>query len=98
MPLDLIKKTFENSTQYGAIAKSEHGNLFKHFNSPHPAMNVNRLDNDLLMDKISSSVPAIDSGFTEAYVFITRKSHLIHVDYISPKRNFLQTLQGFITK
>ena len=98
LPADLIKKTFENSTQFGAIAKSEHGNLFKRFNSPHPAMNVNRLDNNLLMDKVSSSVPAIDGRFTDAYVFITRKSHLIHVDYISPKRNFLQTLQGFITK
>ena len=70
LPLDLIKKKFENSTQYGAIAKSQHGNLFKQFNSPHPAMNVNQLDDNFLMDKISSSVPAIDGGFTEAYVFI----------------------------
>ena len=29
LPTNLIKKTFENSTQYGALAKSEHENLFK---------------------------------------------------------------------
>ena len=73
LPTNLIKKTFKNSTQYGALAKSEYGNLFKRFNSPNAAMNVNRLNDDLLMDKVSSSVPAIDRGFTDVYVFITRK-------------------------
>ena len=60
LPTKLIKKTFENSTQYGTLPQSEHGNLFQRFRSPHPAMNVSRLNDDLLMDKIQSNTPAIN--------------------------------------
>ena len=97
LPTKLIKKTFENSTQYGTLPQSEHGNLFQRFRSPHPAMNVSRLNDDLLMDKIQSNTPAINGGFNSAYIFICRKSHLIHPEHITSNRTFLQALQGFIT-
>ena len=97
LPTKLIKKTFDNSTQYGTLPQSEHGNLFQRFRSPHPAMNVPRLNDDLLMDKIHSNTPGINGGFTSAYIFICRKSHLIHPEHITSNRTFLQALQGFIT-
>ena len=40
---DVIKKTFQNSTQYGFMPSSSCGNLFKRWKSPNPAMNVFRL-------------------------------------------------------
>ena len=97
LPTNLIKKTFENSTQYGTLPQSDHGNLFQRFKSPHPAMNVNRLNDDLLMDKIQSNTPALNGGFSHAYIFICRKSHLIHPEHITPTRPFIQALQGFVT-
>jgi hypothetical protein len=48
----LIKHTFKNSTQYGYMPASPDGNLFKRWNSPNPAMNVFRIQDDLLTDKI----------------------------------------------
>ena len=60
-------------------------------------MNVGRLNDDLLMDTIQSKTPAIDGGFTGAYIFIGRKSKIIYPKHITPKRKFIQALQGFVT-
>ena len=98
VPTKLIKHTFKNSTQYGFMPNSPDGNLFKRWHSPNPAMNVFRLQDDLLTDKIHSNTPAIDGGFKEAQVFFGRKSHIIHVETISKTKKFVQCLQNFVNK
>ena len=98
IPTKLIKKTFENSTRYGSLSVSPDGNLFKRFQSPNPAMNVYRLNDDLLTDKIYSNTPSLEGAFTAAQLFIGRKSHIAHVEPISSKKTFLIALQGFVNK
>ena len=98
IPTKLIKRTFMNSTQYGFMPVSPDGNLFKRWKSPNPAMNVFRLQDDLLTDKIHSNTPAIDGGFTEAQVFFGRKSHIIHPESISRTKSFLRCIQNFVRK
>ena len=69
LPIQMIKDTFQNSTQYGFVPSSPDGNLFKRYHSPNPAMNVFRLQDDILTDTIFSDTPAIDGGYTQAQVF-----------------------------
>ena len=98
IPTHMIKKTFQNSTQYGYAPSSPDGNLFKRWHSPNPALNVFRLQDDLLTDKVYSNTPAIEGGFTEAQIFIGRKSHIIHPESISKTKPFLKCLQNFVRK
>ena len=98
IPSNLIKKTFENSTQYGYMPTSPDGNLFKRWKSPNPAMNIFRLQDDLLTDKIHSNTPALEGGFKDAQIFFGRKSHIIHVESISKTKSFLRCIQNFVTK
>ena len=96
MPSKIIKTTFLNSTQYGYLPQSAEGNLFKRYKSPQPGMNIFRLRDDLLMDEIYSSTPAIEGKFTRAMVFFGRKSHIIHVEHMTKTRRLLPCLQNFV--
>jgi hypothetical protein len=98
LPINMIKETFKNSTQYGFQPSSPDGNLFKRWHSPNPAMNVFRLNDDLLTDKVYSDTPAISGGQTEAQIFFGRKCHIIHVEPISKIRKFIHCLQDFVRK
>lgn len=98
IPTKMIEATFRNSTQYGYMPTSPDGNLFKRWHAPNPAVNVFRLNDDLMTDKIYSDKEAIDSGHTEAQIFFGRKSHIIHVEPISEKHPFLKCLQNFVRK
>jgi hypothetical protein len=96
IPSKLIEHTFKNSTQYGYMPASPDGQLFKRWNSPNPAMNVFRLQDDVLTDKVYSNTPAINGGFTEAQIFFGRKCHIIHPEPTSKTKKFLQCLQNFV--
>jgi hypothetical protein len=98
LPTKMIQETFKNSTQYGFQPVSPDGNLFKRWQSPNPAMNIFRLNDDLLTDKIHADTPAIEGGHTEAQVFFGRKCHIIHVEPISKIRKFIHCLQDFVRK
>eukprot|EP00536_Pseudo-nitzschia_multiseries_P011895 jgi/Psemu1/30428/gm1.30428_g len=99
---DRIKATFANSTQYGSLAVSPDGNLFKRFHSPQLAMNVLPFNDDVLSDVVSYDVPAINGGSKLAQIFFGRKSHrdaplrllCDHGSYQSSKRviNYLKML------
>ena len=78
------------------MPSSERGNLFKRWKAPTPAMNVFRLQDDLLTDKISSNTPAIDGAFTDAQVFFGRKSHIIQICPITKSHKFVHCLQDFV--
>jgi hypothetical protein len=98
LPTKMIAATFKNSTQYGFQPASPDGNLFKRWHSPNPAMNVFRMNDDLLTDKVYSDTAAVDSGYVEAQIFFGRKSHIIHVEPLSKIRKFIHCLQDFVRK
>ena len=66
LPVEIIKATFKNSTQYGHMSSSSQGNLFKRYKAPHPGINVFRLNEDCLTDTVYADTPAIDCGHTLA--------------------------------
>ena len=77
---------------------SPNGNLFKRWKAPNPAMNVFRLNDDVLTDDIQSDTPAISGGFSRAQIFFGRNSHIIHVEPLAKKSYFLRTFQNFVRK
>eukprot|EP00532_Pseudo-nitzschia_australis_P001585 CAMPEP_0168196100 /NCGR_PEP_ID=MMETSP0139_2-20121125/20298_1 /TAXON_ID=44445 /ORGANISM="Pseudo-nitzschia australis, Strain 10249 10 AB" /LENGTH=564 /DNA_ID=CAMNT_0008120177 /DNA_START=193 /DNA_END=1883 /DNA_ORIENTATION=+ len=91
LPTHIIQRTFENTTQYGFMPSSPDGNLFKRWKAPNPAMNVFRLNDDVLTDDIQSDTPAISGGFSRAQIFFGRNSHIIHVEPLAKKSYFLRT-------
>lgn len=98
LPTKIIRHTFDNSTQYGYMPSSPDGNLFKRWKAPNPAMNVFRLHDDLLTDKIVCDTKALDCTHSDAQVFIGRRSHIIHVEPISEDFPFIKGLQNFVRK
>ena len=68
LPTDTIKCTFEATTQYARIPMSTI--LKKHFQSPNPALNVQRQHEPVTTDTVYSDTPAIDSGVTTAQFFV----------------------------
>jgi hypothetical protein len=72
LPTDIIKKTFEVTTQYARMPLNTI--LRKHFKSPNPAVNIRRRDEPIAMDTIQSNVPAKDGGEKYAQIFVGTKS------------------------
>ena len=97
-PIKMIKETFQNSTQYGFMPSSPDGNLFKRYHSPNPAMNVYRLQDDVLTDTVFSDTPAVDGGCTQAQIFFGKSSHIVHVEALTTTKDFLRSFQNFVRK
>jgi hypothetical protein len=72
LPTDIIKKTFEVTTQYAWMPLNTI--LRKCFKSPNPAVNVRRRDELVATDTIQSDVPAINGGEKYAQIFVGTKS------------------------
>jgi hypothetical protein len=72
LPTDIIKKTFEVTTQYAWMPLNTV--LRKCFKSPNPAVNVQQHDEPIATDTIQSDVPAIDGGEKYAQIFVGTKS------------------------
>jgi hypothetical protein len=72
LPTNIIKKTFEVTTQYARMPLNTV--LCKRFKSPNPAVNVRRCDEPIATDTIQSDVPAIDGGEKYAQIFVGTKS------------------------
>jgi hypothetical protein len=69
---DIIKKTFDVTTQYARMPLNTI--LQKRFKSPNPAVNVRRHDEPVAADTIQSDVPAIDGGEKYVQIFVGTKS------------------------
>ena len=95
-PLDVIKKTFENTTQFAKLPMSDR--LKTAYRSPHPANNVHRRNEPVATDTVFSDTPAIDGGETSAQVFIGTKSNVIDVYPIKNMKQFVNTLEDNITE
>jgi hypothetical protein len=71
LPTNIIKKTFEVTTQYAWMPLNTI--LCKHFKSPNPVVNIQRCDEPVATDTIQSNVPAIDGGEKYVQIFIGTK-------------------------
>jgi hypothetical protein len=77
LPTDIIKKTFEVTTQYAWMPLNTV--LCKCFKSPNPAVNIRLRDEPVAKDTIQSDVPAIDGGEKYAQIFVGTKSLITDV-------------------
>ena len=72
---DVIKKTFENTTQLGRKAAVKGLKLWKRHKAPNPALNIPRRNETVATDMIyGPGCPAVDDGSTAAQFFVGRKS------------------------
>ncbi len=76
IPIEVIKKTFECTTQYGRIGAIPGFTIRSRIRSPNPALNVPRRQESVATDTIygPKGVPAVDDGSTAAQIFIGRTS------------------------
>ena len=94
LPVDVIKSTFENTTQFYRTPASPQ--LKKRFRSPYPACNVQRRQEPLATDTVFSDTPAIDDGSKVAQIFVGTESCVIDVFGMKTETQFVNTLQDII--
>ena len=94
MPINIISKTINNTTQY---AKATVSTLMKkHFKSPFPALNVHRRNESVATDTVYSNTPAIDGGYKYAQIFIGTTTLLSDVYPMKTDAQFVNTLEDNI--
>jgi len=91
---DVIKQTFEVTTQYACLPMSTL--LKKQYKSPFPALNVHRRDEPVSTDTIYFDAMAVDSGATIAQVFVGVESLVTDVYAIKTDWQFINTLEDQI--
>ena len=94
LPADVVKQTFEVTTQYVQLPMSTL--LKKWYKSPFPALNVHRRDEPVATDTIYSNTPAVDSGATIAQVFVGVESLVTNVYAIKTDWQFINTREDQI--
>ena len=62
LPVKVIKKTFESTTQYARTPAS--AVLYKYYKAPCPALNMLRRDEPVAIDTVYCNTPAIDDRVT----------------------------------
>ena len=91
---DIIKKTFENTTQYARLPT---GTILKRaFKSPNPALNVYRRNESVACDIVYSDTPAIDDGSVAAVLFVGVTTQVTDVYGIKTDKQFVNTLEDNI--
>ena len=96
MPTDVIKRTFEVTTQYACMPMSTI--LKKRYKSPNPALNVHRRDEPVATDTVFSDTPAIDGGETAAQIFVGTRSYVTDVEGMKSVNQFVNTLEDNIRR
>jgi len=91
---DIIKCTFEVTTQYAHIPTSTI--LKKLFKSPNPALNVHQCNESVATDTVYSDTPAIDSGVTVTQFFVGCNSMICDIYGIKTDKQFVNTLEDNI--
>ena len=67
-PPDIIRRTIENTTQFGRITPDPLPYKVR-FRTPYPAANVRRRNEAVSADTVYSNTPAIDGGETAAILY-----------------------------
>lgn len=91
---DIIKKTFQATTQYARLPSVER--LRRVFKSNNPALNVHRRDEAVACDFIYSDTPAVDNGATSAVVFAGMRSNVLDLYSVKTDKQFVNTLEDNI--
>jgi hypothetical protein len=93
---EIIKKTFEHTMQYARLPA---GTLLKKvYESPNPALNVFRRQEDVTCDIVYSDIPAIYDGSTAAVIFAGTSARVTDVYGIKTDKQtqFVNTLEDNI--
>lgn len=93
-PLDIVKKTFEHTTQWAKM--NERYPFRKHFKSRFPALNVIRRNEAVATDTVFSDTPAVANGCRIAQVFVGCKTFVTDVYPMKLEAQFVDTLQDNI--
>src|SRR5574339_96692 len=96
LPTDMIKKTFEMTTQFYRMPMGKY--LKKRYKSPFPACNVHRRNEPVATDTVYSDTPAIDSGVTAAQFFVGTESMVCDVYPMKTDKQFVHVLQDNIRR
>ena len=96
LPLVLIKKTFQATTQFAKLPASAY--LWKRFKTPHPANNVWRRSEDVASDTLFSDTPAIDSGVKCAQIFFGTHTMVTDIHAMGTSKELFTTLQDTVIK
>jgi hypothetical protein len=91
---DIVKKTYDNTTQYARIPASTI--LKRTFRSPNPALNVHRRNEPVACDVVYADVPAISDGSVAAVLFTGTETHVTDIYGIKNDREFVNTLEDNI--
>jgi hypothetical protein len=91
---DIVKKTYDNTTQYARIPASTI--LKRTFRSPNPALNVHRRDEPVACDVVYADVPAISDGSVAAVLFTGTETHVTDIYGIKNDKEFVNTLEDNI--
>ena len=92
MPIDIIKKMFENTTQYGRTPVSTI--IKSNYTSPFPALNVCLRHEPVTADTVYFDIPAIDYGATSAQIFVRNDVLLTDVRVIKSDKQFTSKLSN----
>ena len=96
LPTNVIKKTFEVTTQFARMPMSTI--LKKRYKSPNPALNVHRRNEAIATDTVYSDTPAIGGGETCAQVFVGTTSLVTDVEGMKTEKQFVNTLEDNIRR
>lgn len=94
LPLDVIRRTFDATTQLAHIPMSNI--LRKTFQSPNPALNVLRRRESVATDTVYSDTPSIDGGETLAQIYVGVQSEVVDIYGIKTTSQFTRTLEDNI--
>ena len=99
VPDEVIRQTFNNTTQLGRLGAVKGLKLWKRLKSPNPALSVFRRNEPVATDTVYGPEPAVDDGSTAAQFFIGRKSGFVSVEPLGPSdKRFPRALMDHIRK
>ena len=91
---EVVKKTLENTTQYGRTPQGDR--LQKHHKSYNPAINIQRRNEPVATDAIFSDTPAIGGGQVCAQIYVGVDTLVTDVYGVKSQKQFINTLQDNI--
>jgi hypothetical protein len=91
---DIIKKTFEHTTQYARLHSETV--LKRSFKSSNPALNAARRNEAVACDIVYADVPAISNGSVAVFLFVGIDSQVTDVYGIKTDKQFVNTLEDAI--
>ena len=91
---DIVKRTFQATTQLGRLSSATH--LKWQYHSLNPALNVHCHNEPVATDTIYANTPAIDDGSTCAQLFFGTKTYVTEVYGMKTDCQFINTLEDTI--